>query len=132
MCPIVDLWRDSSMPSVLNIPEFWITQDSKYVSGSECVRVLDIPDFWICLWFWISQSSGYERVTQGSEYFWIIPGYAWICLIISRYVFICLNMLEYVYICLNGLSSTFPVSLFVLQSLSYLSTWLLIWRSTGD
>ena len=115
------------MPSVLNIPEFWITQDSKYVSGSECARVLDIPDFWICLWFWISQSSEYARVTQGSEYSWIIPGYAWICLNISRYVFICLNMLEYAYICLNGLCFTFPVSLFLLQSLSHLSTWFLIW-----
>ena len=32
-----------SMPLVLNVPGFWIAQDSESVSGSECARVLDIP-----------------------------------------------------------------------------------------
>ena len=37
-------------------------------------------------------------VTQGSEYAWIIPEYARICLIMS---WIFLNMPEYAWICLN-------------------------------
>ena len=32
-----------SMLPVLNIPDFWIAQDSEYVFGSEYATVLDIP-----------------------------------------------------------------------------------------
>ena len=64
--------RVLSMPLVLNIPGFWIAQDSEYVSGSECVRVSDVTGFWIY------KSSEYVRVTQGSEYARIIPEYPWI------------------------------------------------------
>ena len=111
-----------SIPSVLNISGFWIGQDSEYVSGSECARVLDIPEFWMPLvlnmpGFWIRQSSEYARVTQGSEYIWIIPEYVWICLIMSGYVWICMNVPEYAWI--------FHISSFVLQSLFYLNMWLL-------
>ena len=90
-----------SMPLVLNIPEFWIAKDSKYVSGSQCVRVLDIQGFSGFECARIYQSFKYARVTQGSEFAWIISEYAWICLIMSGYVWICLNMLEYAWICLN-------------------------------
>ena len=31
-----------SMPPVLNIPGFWIAQDSYFVSGSQCARVLNM------------------------------------------------------------------------------------------
>ena len=37
-------------------------------------RVLNLPKFLIY------QSSEYASVTQGSEYVWIIPKYAWLCL----------------------------------------------------
>ena len=86
-----------SMPTVLNIPRFWI------VSGSKCARVLDTPGFWI--WnmslvfnmsgFWLYQSSEYARVTQGSEHAWIIPEYAWLCLVMPEYAWICLNLPEW-------------------------------------
>ena len=62
---------------------FWICQGSGYVSGFEYARILNIPEFWIA------------RVSQGSEYAWIIPEYAWICLIMSGYFWICRNMREY-------------------------------------
>ena len=45
--------------------------------------------------FWIYHSSEYTRVAQGSEYTWLIPEYAWICLIMSEYVWICLNLPEW-------------------------------------
>ena len=56
--------RDLNMALVLNIPGFWICQDSEYA------RVLDIPEFWKC------QSSEYVKflnmpgfwIYQGSEY----------------------------------------------------------------
>ena len=51
----------------------------------------------------------------------------------------CLDMSEYAGICLNMPKSAwmafvlhFAISPFVLQSLLYLNTWLLIWTSTGD
>ena len=31
------------------------------------------------LGFWIYHGSKYVRVTQGFEYAWVIPGYAWLC-----------------------------------------------------
>ena len=105
-----------------SIVDAW--QVSEYASSFEYPRFLNNPGFWICLWFcmsqslaytrvlnmplvlnmpgfWIYQSSEYTRVTQGSEYAWIIPGYVWICLIISWYVWICLTMSEYAWIWLN-------------------------------
>ena len=95
-----------------------ISQGSGYESSSDYPRVLKSPRFWICLYFWMCQNFGYTRVlnmalvlnmrrfwiyqnseyikvTQGSEYAWIIPEYAWICLIMSEYVWICQNMSEY-------------------------------------
>ena len=32
------------------------------------------------LGFWLFHGCKYARVTQGFEYAWIIPGYAWLCL----------------------------------------------------
>ena len=71
---------DFEYATVLNIIGFW----------------MNIPGLWICLWFSICQGSGdhshslthwsiyhgskYVRVTQRSDYAWIIPGYAWLCL----------------------------------------------------
>ena len=37
----------------------------------------------------------YDRVTQGSEYAWIIPEDAWLGLNIAEYVWICRNMRDY-------------------------------------
>ena len=128
------------MPPVLNIPGFWIAQDSEYVSGSECAIVLDIPGFWICLWFWMCQDSEYKRVlnmvcihkvTQGSKYIWIIPEYAWMCLILPGFIWICLNMPEYAWICLNGLCFTFlnfPISLTIPSLLEHVITYLNVYR----
>ena len=66
-----------SKPPVLNIPEFWIVQDSEYVSGSDGAKVLDLPGFWICLCFWIC---------QGYTGFKICLNTSWICLIMFGYV----------------------------------------------
>ena len=62
-----------NIPLVLHVPEFWIYQGSEYSSGFE-----------------------YARVTQGSEYAWIIPEYAWLRLYMSEYAWICSSMCEYV------------------------------------
>ena len=103
-----------SMPPVLNIPGFWIAQDSEYVSGFErarsfgYTRVLNMP-LVLNIWeFWIYQSSEYVTVTQGSEYAWINPEYVWLCLNMSEYACICRNMCKYDSICLNGFCFTFP------------------------
>ena len=48
--------------------------------------VLNVPEFWIY------QGSEYARVTEGSEYAWKIPEYAWTCLIMSAYAGMCVNM----------------------------------------
>ena len=101
-----------------SIVEAWEGSENAYVS--EYPRVLKSPGFWICLWFWMCQNfeytrllsmplvsnipgfwlwqcSEYVRVTQGSEYAWIIPEYAWLCLNISECAWICLNMHEYAF-----------------------------------
>ena len=78
------------MSPVLNTPRFWKDQVSEYASAFECVIVLDLY-----------QSPEYSRVTHVAEYAWMIPEYAWICLIMSGYVWRCLNMPEYALICLN-------------------------------
>ena len=98
-----------------SIIDVW--QGSEYVSGSEYPRAVNSPGFWICLWFWMCyslgytrvlnmslilnmlafwlyQSSEYARVTQGSEYVWIILEYAWLCLALSGYAWISRNMYE--------------------------------------
>ena len=64
--------------------------------------VLNMPGFWICLWLWISQCSEHTKVLnmsvfwiyQSSEYAWIIPEYAWLCLNMSEYAWICLKLAE--------------------------------------
>ena len=50
--------------------------------------VLNIPGFWIY------QVSEYAGFTQDSEYAWIIPEYAWKCLIMLEYTWVCLNQPE--------------------------------------
>ena len=59
--------------------------------GLEYTRVVNILGFSICFRFWVCQGSGYTtveyvRVTQGSEYAWIIPGYVWLCLNLPKSV----------------------------------------------
>ena len=56
---------------------------------------------------------------------------AWIkpCLDMSEYAEICLNMPKSAWMAFVLNFAIFP---FVLQSLLYLNTWLLIWTSTGD
>ena len=82
----------------LNMPGFWIHQDSEYA------RVLNVPQFWICSWFRICHESKYTRVVNISgsyrvskmpEYATIISEYAWICLIMPQYTSICGNMREF-------------------------------------
>ena len=63
-----------------------------YIAVLNIPLVLNMPELWIY------QSSEYVRVTQGSEYAWIIPEYVWICLIMPGYVWTCWNMH---WICLN-------------------------------
>ena len=136
----------------------FVCWNSKYNSGSEYPRVLNNLRFWLCLWFWMCQSFRYTRVLnmplvlicQDFEYTsvlnmselnmvqnrhaWIIPEYAWLFLIMSGNVWICVNMPEYAWICLNlpgWLSFTFCISAFILESLFYLNTYLLIWTSKG-
>ena len=117
----------------------YVWQSSEYASGSKYLRVLsmslvlNVSEFWIWiyLWFWMHQDTEYARVTQGSEFAWIITDY-WLCLNMPDYVGICLNMLEYARICMNVPKSAWPafVSLFPLVTLHY--TWLLIWRPARD
>ena len=45
--------------------------------------------------FWIYQSSEYVRVSQGSEYAWMIPEYAWIFLDMSEYAGIWVNVSKF-------------------------------------
>ena len=68
-CFIVDVWRRRC----LNKPWVWICQSSEYT------RVLNMFLSLYMSWFWIDYGSKYARVTQGFEYAWIIPGYAWLC-----------------------------------------------------
>ena len=89
-----------------------LDQDSEYISCSEYSKVLSTPGLWICLWFQISE---YARVTQGSEYAWIILNmheYAWLCLDMSKYAWICLNLPEwllfYIFLFLHKFYSLFP------------------------
>ena len=94
------IYLGSQYPRVLNVPGFWIYQGSEYTRVlnmppcSEYTRILIIPGFWIPLWFWIFLGSEYERFTQGLEYTWIIPEYAWSSLNMSEYASICQNMHE--------------------------------------
>ena len=98
-----------------------------------CTRVLNMPLVLNMPGFWIYQSSEYAKVTKGLEFAWIIPEYAWICLIMFGYVLeICLNMSEYAWICLNmpewPLVLHFSISLLVLQSLENVVTCLNVYR----
>ena len=87
---IVDVWQVSGYVSSSEYPRFWIDQVSEYASGFVCAIVLDLL-----------QSSEYSRVTHVAEYAWMIPEFAWICLIMSEYVWRSSNMPEYAWICLN-------------------------------
>ena len=59
---MVDVWQCYEYSGILNVP-----MDK------------NIPQFWTY------QGSEYARVTQGSEYVWIIPEYVWLCLNIPKY-----------------------------------------------
>ena len=76
--------RVLNMSQILNMPAFWI------YGGPEYTRLVNMSGFWICFWFWICQGSGYtmvlnmtglHSVLNMTEYVWIIPGNAWLCLI---------------------------------------------------
>ena len=132
-----------SMLPVLDIPGFWIAQDSEQVSSSECARVLDIPVFWTCVWFWICQ-----KISNKAE-FWICQGYtgfktcldiSWLCLNISDYVCTDLNMPEHFGMCVNisksswiGFVLHFPCSYITLHVVTYLKVYkrlevIIAWR----
>ena len=73
------------MPRMLNIPP------------SEYTRVAHMLGLLMCFWFWIYQGSGYttvlnmpglHRVLNIPEYACIIPGYAWLCLDVSKSVWL--------------------------------------------
>ena len=81
---------------------FWIWLRFWVCQGSEHARLLNIPGFWICIHRYIQgiciQGTKYDRVTQDSEYVWIIPEYAyyaWICASIPKYAWIYLNLPEW-------------------------------------
>ena len=122
---IVDIWQGSeyvsgseypkvlNMPLVLNVPEFWIYQGSEYAS------VLNMPGFWIC------QAYTGSRICLNNTWIWLnMPDYVWIYLNMSVYTKICVSMPKSAWI---DFALYFPISPFVLQSLFYLNTWLLIW-----
>ena len=119
------------MSPVLNSPGFWIYLSFWMCQSFEYVKFLNLPLVLNMPRFLIYHSSEYARVIQDPGYAWIIPEYLWICLIMSMYAWICMNMPEYARICLDPpewlLFLHFSISLFVLQSLFYLNTWLLIW-----
>ena len=104
------------MPLVLNVPQFWICE------GSVVPLAFNVPELWIC-----------SRVTQGSDYAWIIHKNAWLCLIY-------LNMPEYVVICLNLPKSVwmvfvlhFPSGYITLHVVTYSSVYrkveVIAWRN---
>ena len=109
-----------NMPPVVNIIGFWISLWLWMCQGFWNTRVLNLPLVLNMSGFWIYQSSEYARVVHGSEYASIIPD--------------CLNMPEYAKKCVNISKSTWMVFVlhlifpFVLQSVFYLNTWLLIER----
>ena len=100
---IVDIWQDSEYTSdfeyasVLNIAGFWIYQ------GCQCARVLNMLLVLIMSEFWIYHScKNCQGYTGFSEYAWIIPGYAWLYLIMSKFVWIAFDLhLSIVIICVK-------------------------------
>ena len=99
-------YQNSKYIRVLSMPGFWIYQGSEDASGSQYTRFLNIPEFWI-FWFPNCQCSKYAKFSQGPEYAWIIPEYAWLCLNMLEYEWIFLNLPEWllIYMC--------PLSLFI-------------------
>ena len=72
-------------------PGCWIYHRSEYT------RVAHMLGLLMCFWFWIYQGSGYttvlnmpglHRVLNIPEYACIIPGYAWLCLDVSKSVWL--------------------------------------------
>ena len=65
---------------LLNIPGFWMYQGSEYTRVLSMFLILNMSGFRIY------HGSEYAKVTQGFEYTWIIPGYAWLCLNVPKSV----------------------------------------------
>ena len=86
---IVDVWpcRYLNKPWILNMSEFWIYRGSKYT------RVLNMFLILNMLGFWMYHGSKYDRITQGFEYAWIIPRYAWLCLNVPKFVWVAFVLL---------------------------------------
>ena len=108
----------------------WICQGSQYTAQklkfsnidffSKCDQTFNGKLHFLCndtSGFWVCQSSKYtrvpnilglHRVLNVHEYFWLIPEYARLYLIMSEYAGICGDMREYTKIYLNGFCFTFP------------------------
>ena len=90
---------------------------------------MGIPEFWIYTWFWVCHDSEYARVTQGSEYAWIIPENAcvWVCLNFPEYPWIFVNMPKSAWMTfLHFLISPFPHLFYIHFSCYTLMTFLIM------
>ena len=56
--------------------------------------ILNNPGLWIYFWFWIWQD--FTKFWNIREYTWIIPEYAWLCLVENAWI--SQNMHEYAYV----------------------------------
>ena len=90
-----------NMSQVLNMPGFWIYQESEYAYCSDYAKFLN-------------RSSEYARITLGSGYAWTYLNNSWICLIMSEYIWICRNMCEYAHL---------MVFCFIFPHFNFSSTW---------
>ena len=83
-CFIVNVWQVSEY-----IFGFWISQRSECTCfwmyrSWEYARVLNMFLVQDMSGFWIYHGFKYSRITQGSEYAWIIPGYACLSLNVTK------------------------------------------------
>ena len=94
------------------MPGFLINRGSEYASASSS---MEYASFLNMLVLWLYQNFGYARVKGGSKYAWIIPEYAWLCVIMPEYAWMSLNIFEYAGICVNMAKSAWMA--FVLRFL---------------
>ena len=113
-----------SMSPVLNSPGFWICIWFWMCQSSGYTRILNMPQVLNLPGFWIYQSSEYARVTQGSEYTWIIFEYAWISLIMPGYVWICLNMPKWLLFYISHFPICFIIPFLLEHVVTYLNVYM--------
>ena len=97
-------------PRVLKMPGFQICQGSKYTKALNMHLVLNLPRFWI------NQDSEYVRVKtvlNMPDYVWLnMQWYVWICQYMREYAQICLDGFCFIFPYCNTLSTSTRAYLF--------------------